>query len=170
MNARQSKRGKKISLQQERITAEELGGRTMAASGATRLGGGGDVRVQGKIRVECKFTEKDRYTLWYSDLRKLQKQAVKTLEYPVLQFAFRHPNGHLVKYAVVPWNKEEKEVTNDWFGSAASVILSEDQLETALANGRIRYTFYCEIPQAFLNRVFEIMRWDDYVEREASNG
>lgn len=165
MDSRQSRRGKRISFQQEKRAAAELGGKTMAASGATRLGGGGDVRVIGKTRVECKFTEKDSYTLRYDDLRKLQKQATKVLEFPVLQFAFRYPNGRLNRYAVIPWNTEDKEANNDWYTPANSASFTENQLETALTKGRIRYTFYCVIPQAFLNRTFEIMRWDDYVEK-----
>lgn len=166
MDARQSRRGKRISLQQEKQAAADIGGRTMAASGATRLGGGGDVRILGRTRLECKFTEKSSYALKYEELKKIRRQAMKALENPVFQFAFRHTTGRLRSYAVIPWDVEDPQKTNDdiWFTSAASVTLAEDQLEKALMRGRIQITFAHagSEPQAF--RQFEIMRWHDYTE------
>ena len=89
MNAKTSRRQKRISRVQEAKTAADLGGRTMANSGATRMGGGGDVRVIGKYRVECKYTEKATYNLKLVELEKLRKQANKVAEQPVFQFAYR---------------------------------------------------------------------------------
>ena len=166
MDARQSRRGKRISLQQEKQAATDLGGRTMAASGATRLGGGGDVRVLGKTRLECKFTEKSSYALKYEELKKIRRQAIKALESPVFQFAFRHTSGRLRAYAVIPWDVEDPQKTNDdiWFTSAASIMLTEDQLEKALMRGRIQLTFAHAGPEPQAFRQFEILRWHDYVE------
>lgn len=74
-----------------------------ANSGATRLGGGGDVRVRGQMRVECKYTESCSYVLKLGELLKLRDQAIKALEEPVLQFEFRGASGAVYfKYAVVP--------------------------------------------------------------------
>ncbi len=89
MDNRTGRRQKRLSKQQEEKTAAELGGRTQANSGATRMGGGGDVRIQGKYRIECKFTEGPRYTLKLSDLEKLKKQANAVAEVPIFQFQFR---------------------------------------------------------------------------------
>ncbi len=166
MNARQSRRGKRISLQQEKQAASDIGGRTMAASGATRLGGGGDVRVLGHTRLECKFTEKSNYVLKYEELKKIRRQAMKVLENPVFQFAFRHTTGRLRAYAVIPWDVDEKPKDTDhsWFTSAASVTLTEDQLEKALMAGRIQFTFVHAGTDPLAFRLFEIMRWHDYVE------
>lgn len=168
MNARQSRRGKRISLQQEKRAAADLGGRTMAASGATRLGGGGDVRVIGSTRIECKFTEKDSYTLRYEELKKIRTQAMKVLERPVFQFAFRHASGRLRGYAVIPWDVEEKPKDSDhsWYTSARSVTFTEHQLETALQTGKIQFTFMHAGTEPLQFRLFEIMRWHDYVEIE----
>lgn len=88
MDAFRSSRQRRESRSQEKRVARELGGRTQAASGATRLGGGADVRAPG-FRIECKYTEKDTYTLKLADLNKLKSQAVKTLEQPVMQIEFR---------------------------------------------------------------------------------
>jgi hypothetical protein len=93
MDARTGRRQKRISKRQEEKTAAELGGRTQANSGATPMGGGGDVRVRGQYRVECKFTEGSSYVLKLSELDKLKKQANSVAEIPVFQFEFRTP-GH----------------------------------------------------------------------------
>ena len=55
MDARTSKRQKKISAKQERRMAEDLGGRVQPASGAMKHAKG-DVRVMGVVRAEAKFT------------------------------------------------------------------------------------------------------------------
>lgn len=141
----------------------------MAASGATRLGGGGDVRVMGNTRLECKFTEKGSYTLRFIELQKVRKQAFKTLENPVLQFAFRHPSGRLTSYAVIPWVIGDKaaETDNSWLTSNASITFTERQLEDALLKGRIQFTFAPPGKEPLAFRLFEIMRWHDYVERQS---
>lgn len=166
MDSRQARRGKRISLQQEKRSAAELGGHTTAASGAAKFSGGADVRVMGKIRLECKFTEKSNYILKYEELKKVRRQAIKALEQPVFQFAFRHPNGRLKSYAVIPWNMEETTgIEHFWNTSANSITLTENQLETALLTGRVQLLFsggpLTDPPQF---RMFEIMSWHDYVE------
>lgn len=167
MNSRQAHRGKRISVQQEKRAAVELGGKTTAASGAAKFSGGADVRVMGKIRLECKFTEKSDYTLRYVELQKVRKQAMKALEQPVLQFAFRYPNGRLKAYAVIPWDQKEQPADTDhfWNTSANSVTFTEDQLRAALLTGRIQFLFSggpLTDPPAF--RMFEIMNWQDFVD------
>lgn len=165
MNSRQSHRGKRISLKQEKKAAIELGGKTMAASGATRLGGGGDVRVMGKIRLECKFTENDSYRLRYEDLRKVRKQAFKVLEEPVLQFAF-YCNGIKKRaYAVISWGSGDYLNYEDhfWRTSDNSITFTENQLNSALLTGRIQLAFTKAKDPPGL-RMFEILHWEDYLE------
>lgn len=141
----------------------------MAASGATRLGGGGDVRVLGKTRLECKFTEKDTYNLRFLELAKVRKQAIKALEKPVLQFSFRHTSGRLRSYAVIPWdiegNMPPQESTHSWFTSKTYIPLTESQLEKALLTGRIQFTFVHAGKEPIEQRIFEILRWSDYIEQ-----
>jgi hypothetical protein len=153
-------------LRQEKQAAVALGGKTTAASGAAKFSGGADVRVMGKIRLECKFTEKPGYVLKYEELKKVRRQAMKALEQPVLQFAFRHTNGRLKAYAVIPWDMEETtDIGHFWNTSASSTTLTENQLEAALLTGRIQLLFsggpLTDPPQF---RMFEIMNWHDYVE------
>jgi hypothetical protein len=166
VDARQARRGKRISLQQEKRAAAELGGKTTAASGAAKFSGGADVRVMGKIRLECKFTEKSEYTLRFLELQKVRKQAMRVLEQPVLQFAFHHTTGRLKAYAVIPWNMGDtpKETDHSWYTSATSISLSEDKLDRALLVGRIQFTFMCPGSITLPFRVFEIMNWHDFVE------
>lgn len=167
MDARQARRGKRISLQQEKRAAAALGGKTTAASGAAKFSGGADVRVMGKIRLECKFTEKPEYTLRFLELQKVRKQAMKALEQPVLQFAFRHTTGQLNAYAVILWNMGDtpKGTDHSWSTSATSISFGEDKLDQALLVGRIQFTFMCpgDIPLPF--RAFEIMHWSDYIAK-----
>jgi hypothetical protein len=168
MDARQSKRGKRISLRQEKQTAADLGGRTMAASGATRLGGGADVRVMGKTRIECKFTEKDRYYLKLSELDKLRRQANKSLEYPVFQFAFHYPNGTMSKYAVIPWDIQRGlHAHTNLSTSSKQITVTDQNLNNRLMWGQIQVSFSPPeaIPETFHLRHFEILHWDDYVKR-----
>ena len=99
------KRIRKISQRQEKKAAEDVGGRVQAGSGNVKLGGGGDVRDPGKIRVECKYTEFDSYSLKYETMHKIKKHALEGgLEAPVLQLAFSK-FGRMKRYAVVPWHR-----------------------------------------------------------------
>lgn len=166
MDARQSRRGKRISLQQEKRAAADLGGKTMAMSGAARLGGGADVRVMGKTRVECKFTEKDTYVLRYIELEKVRKQAAKALESPVLQFGFRRTTGRITTYAVIPF-VEGPGTWICWNTDAKQKGLTEHELETTLMQGRISLQFLMPGNDPFVYKVYEILRWHDYVERTA---
>lgn len=168
MDARQSRRGKRISKQQEDRAAAQLGGRTMAASGATRLGGGGDVRVMGKIRLECKVTEKDVYVLKLNELEKLKKQAIKTLEYPVFQFAFRGATGRLEQYAVIQWDEPELAHTH-WGTESKGFHLRSQGLRAALSLGTVMLTFHTKGPLSLKSQYFRIMAWDDFVKRQNEN-
>lgn len=84
-----NRRVRKRSQLQEKRAANDIGGRTVAGSGAAKFSGGADVRKQGEVRVECKFTEKDHYDLKHADLVKIKGQALKGgLELPVMQIEF----------------------------------------------------------------------------------
>jgi hypothetical protein len=170
MDARQRSQIRTISRKQEKQTATELGGRTQAASGALRLGGGADVRVLGKTRIECKFTDKPSYALKFKELQKLRKQANKTLEYPVFQFAFHHGNNHMAKYAVVAWviGDRPEETDHSWATSSQQMIFSEPQLNAALNSGRIQLTWLTPGDLPFGLRIFEIMHWDDFLASQKS--
>lgn len=168
MDARQSRRGKRISLRQEKQAAADLGGRTTAASGAAKFSGGGDVRVMGKTRVECKYTENDSYTLKFDELEKLKKQAIKHLEYPVFQFAFKEISGRFIRFAVIPWN-EEGEPTRHIETNAKSMTFQK--LDFLPLDDRClwRVAFHVKEGNSLRSRYFRLMRWDDFVERHNAN-
>jgi len=157
MDARARKTIKKASLRQEKQTALDIGGRTTANSGAARFSGGADVRAAGKLRVECKFTEKDFYVLKLKELEKLKKQAVKALEFPVFQFAFKFRNT-LTKYAVTRYDQATTPSlmeTLEWLGDG-SVRIRHEELQQALAKYKLLLVH--------LNgSAFKIQYWDDFV-------
>ena len=158
-------RQKRLSGDQEERTASDIGGRTQANSGATRLGGGGDVRG-GSYRIECKFTEKDEYVLRFPELEKLRKQAFQTLEVPVFQFAFRARNGKLDSYAAIKWQGgEDKRQVILWEGGKTFTLAQEDLRNYLLSDQRIHVRFWVDGTQ----ESFEVMRWDDFLAtREAA--
>lgn len=155
MDARARKTIKKASLRQEKQTALDIGGRTTANSGASKFSGGADVRGGG-LRVECKFTEKDFYVLKLEELEKLKKQAVKALEFPVFQFAFKFRNA-LTKYAVTKYDQTLPSLmeTLEWLGDS-SVRIRHEELQQALAKYKLLLVH--------LNgSTFKIQYWDDFV-------
>lgn len=163
MDARTGRRQKRISKKQEQKIATDLGGRTMAGSGNTRMGGGGDVRA-GKLRVECKYTERTTYSLKYDELEKIRLHAAEVLESPVLQFAFRSRAGKMDYYAVIPWNAQ-----SDWRTpyildtTAKSMLLPQDYLRGCLIREgqRVQVVFRKDA----WARLFEVLTWEQYLER-----
>lgn len=166
MDARTSRRQKRISKRQEEKAAADLGGRTQANSGATRLGGGGDVRVLGQTRVECKYTENCSYTLKLSELLKLRKQAQKALEEPVFQIQYRGASGAVYfTYAVVPpsgargINHTTTNKQMNFHETDMNLFFSENKV--------MRINFIEKTTQK--RHTFDIMKWADYLEsREAT--
>jgi len=93
------KERKKKSQKQERATAKAMGGRAQPGSGAIP-GFKGDVLVQGKERVECKYTESKQYTLKQSDLKKVELES-SGKEMPVFQIEFKTVKE---SYAILRWD------------------------------------------------------------------
>jgi hypothetical protein len=155
---------RKISGRQEKRVAAELGGKTQANSGATRLGGGGDVRVPGDTRVECKYTTKDRYVLKSSDLKKLREQAIRGgLEEPVFQIAFRDRLGNMhERFAVTPISRSSMNLREP-------ICVEKKSITIYLANLRYWTSNSHSIYLTFEGgEYYEIRLWSDYLaEREA---
>lgn len=157
MDAKESSKIKRISRQQEKRAANDIGGKTQAASGATKFGGA-DVRVQGKYRVECKFTNKSSYILKLTELEKLKKQANASLEYPIFQFCLRSHLGKLEKpYAVIPWvNSLDPSI--EIKALSKQVSLSRDFLDTVEYGKPVKISF-----QHPPFRSYRLMPWDELV-------
>jgi hypothetical protein len=156
-------RAKRISKQQEQRAADELGGRTQANSGATRLGGGADVRAPG-VRLECKVTEKDYYSIRITDLEKLRVQAAKTVEQPVFQIAFRDKLGKLDRYAIVfGFDVAASDVPflNVVFTSDKSIKLVQFEISLSLNKFRNKLIFAAGKG----SKEFELMRWEEFLRR-----
>ncbi len=167
MDARTSHRQKRISKQQEKQAAADIGGRLQINSGATKHGGG-DVRVPGHTRVECKYTEACSYTLKLGELVKLRDQAVKALEEPVLQFQFRGRSGTpYYSFAVLPafggrdlyrqttsrqMNFHEWDL-NQWF-----FVHKKGPMRVRFRDKTKDDTF----------KDFDIFEWTDFLERRAA--
>lgn len=88
---------RRISDKQEKRNARDVGGRRTLASGA--LKDKADVKLPGKIRMECKSTGSASYGLKKADLEQLQGQTVGD-EVPVFMIEFRGTVPS--EYAVVP--------------------------------------------------------------------
>ena len=127
------------------------------------MGGGADVRVQGNTRIECKFTTKPFYVLTYSDLEKLREQAIKTLEEPVFQIAFQDHLGRFDKYAVVPLQGAWDDKFEILCVKGNSIRIHQSYMQANLGGARHRIKFGRHV------REFEIITWDEFLERRAAN-
>lgn len=160
MDSKTGRRQKRISAKQEVKIAADLGGRTQANSGATRLGGGGDVRAP-NVRVECKYTEQPLFIIKLRELDKLKAQAIKLLEEPVLQFSFRSRSGVLDPYAVIKW-----DAIGDWRAltilvEGLSLRVHQEDLRLKLHLNRMKISFG--------TRSFEVLHWGEYLKRRGEN-
>lgn len=109
MDAGPSKqRLRRAATQQERETAEALGGKRQTGSGA-RQGHKGDGRVRGLFLIENKFTQAKEFRLKLAELRKLRAECTGQ-EVPVFNVQFREPETLKVldSWALVPWSEWEK--------------------------------------------------------------
>lgn len=157
MDARTGRRQKRISKKQEQRAAEDIGGRTQAASGATRLGGGADVRGS-SLRIECKYTEKTVYSLKLEDLEKLRQQALKTLEAPVFQVCFVSRTEKDL-YAIIPW--VSTRTAGCTFESAGkSMRLIQDLMKHQLITRKVRICLDFQK----MGKKFELLRWSDFLK------
>jgi hypothetical protein len=90
----------KVSRVQEKGAEKRYGARRQAASGA--LGGvKGDLRIPGKLRVECKTTEAKSFSLKLSELEKIEREA-SFGELPVFEVEFRTAQP-AKRYVVLPY-------------------------------------------------------------------
>lgn len=89
------------STRQEKKIAESLGGRRTANSGATLLGGKGDVIVDNLLSIECKTKTKDSDTItirkeWFEKMK--EQNLIDHTRYDVLAFSFgpNQPNYYVI--------------------------------------------------------------------------
>jgi len=149
-----SKRQKKMSQQQERQVAKDIGGRTVAGSGAGRTSGGGDVRLRSELRVECKVTEKDYFVLQYADLRKIRDQAIRGgLEMPIFQIRFAIPRSRAFDFAIIP-------STSD----AIDILTDRKRIKLSLSDLQRRLLCSPHVTIAFDTSLWDLKYWDTFLD------
>jgi hypothetical protein len=157
--------GQRKSKLQENRAAKELGGYVQKASGASDFAKG-DVRKAGDLRVECKTTSKKEFSLKFSDLLKIQDEAMKGgAEDWVFQIEFQGQMGQNQKLAVMLWGTYE---------AVGGIKPTSPVREATSKTLTIKKTDYnwdlilwtCEGRTMFLI----ICPWYDYLNRKERNG
>lgn len=92
------------SPKQEKESAERLGGKTVKGSGCGFAKG--DVRIKGKVLLECKCTEKKSFSVTREMVEKIEDAACGQGELPVIEIEFLGDRPQ--KLCVVPaWVLDE---------------------------------------------------------------
>lgn len=157
MDARTSKRQKKISSKQEQRMAEDLGGRVMPASGAM-ANAKSDVRAFGVVRAEAKYTAKESYSLKLADLDKIINEA--GLESAVLQLCFvDRSNRPLATFAIFPAKSPFVAIKAELQSFKKSMLIGRDRMSLWLMKKPVHLVF----SDFDKNRWFRVMDWKDYL-------
>jgi hypothetical protein len=158
-----SRRIRRRSQRQEKEAASDLGGRTVAGSGAAKFSGGGDVRRQGEVRVECKYTTKTYFDLKLGTMKKIKLQALKGgLEQPVLQLEFLS-GVTSVKYAVVP-ALEDSDLHHEFTTTKKQIRMYRDWLVSLLAqHGEGFQVTFLEGVRSRRPHTFTITHWSSWL-------
>lgn len=91
----------KRAVKQEKQTAERFHGYGTPASGSREVKG--DVRVRGKIRVECKTTKNKSFSITLAMVQAIEQAALTGGELPVLLVEYNDGHGKkLAEVAVIP--------------------------------------------------------------------
>lgn len=169
MDARTSKRQKKISRKQEQRIAEDIGGRVQPASGAMPWAKS-DVRVMGVARAEAKYTAKSSYALQLNDLDKIAREA--GLEEAVLQICFVERNSRpVLELAVVPYKTKSVSFVfpsnADLQTFSKRVTLHRDKVALKLLRQGAMYIVFSnsEPGGGTKHTWFEVVQWNDYLTR-----
>jgi len=163
MDKFQSSRQKRMSQRQEKLAAEAVGGQTTAGSGAAKSSGGGDVRVAGELRIECKFTEKDFFILELAVMKKIQMEALKGgLEQPVLQLTFiaKH-TGAETSFAIRPHIPHASETTILAETDRKRVRLHKDEMLKFILNDGETHIIFKKDGR---KNVFDVLMWHDFLK------
>ena len=139
----------------------------MPASGALDFSKS-DVRVPGKFRIECKYTEADTYTLKLTELIKIRNEATRKLEQPIFQVEFKGKNKG--RYAIVPYTGPIPEVYNFFEAPCLTTynmslkLYSGDLLKCIGKSSPLMIVVFDRIPHA-KKMEFAIYEWNDYIAK-----
>lgn len=169
MDARTSRKQKKLSAKQEKRIAEDLGGKVQPASGATKHAKG-DVRAMGEVRAEAKYTFAPSYTLKREELEKIIHEA--GLERAVLQLCFmdKRTNRPLHEFAIFPCDpamqgQPDQHQWAEWQTYSKSGRIVRDSIAVKLLrhHGPIWYVFSKKDGDGFKHQWFRLLEWKDYL-------
>ncbi len=94
-----TRRQKRLSKNQEKQAAKDIGGTITPGSGSLAHSKG-DARLSGEYLIECKYTQADKYILKLDELLKIRGEAYKRGECPLFQVEFKGENK--AKYVFIP--------------------------------------------------------------------
>lgn len=169
MDARTSRRQKKISGKQEQRMAKDLGGRVQPASGAMKHAKS-DVRAMGVVRGEAKYTTADSYVLKQEELEKIVREA--GLEKAVLQLCFvdKRTNRPLQTFAIFPCGPAmpvmpERTQLAEWQTYGKSGRIPRDSIALKLMNrhGPIWYVFSKKVEGKDVHQWYQLLDWTEYL-------
>ena len=106
---------------QEKRAAQDVGGRVQPGSGST-IFAKGDVRVAGKLRLECKTTSGSSFVLKLKELLKIEREAQDSLEEWAFQIQFQRQSGMGKKYVV----SDLKSFMQNWEWAAGDKLHVEE--------------------------------------------
>lgn len=106
-------RMRRAATQQERETAEALGGYRQTGSGA-RQGYKGDGRVFGRFRIENKFTTRLSFSVKLRELTKIRAECAAQ-EVPIFDVQFKEKGTlkTVEHWALIPWSELKKYAENN---------------------------------------------------------
>lgn len=86
------------SPRQERELSSRLGGEVVRGSGCGSRKG--DVRVKGRVLIECKVTTKGSFRVTKGMIDKIEAEAMGQAELPVVQIEFQDPDSRRITHRV----------------------------------------------------------------------
>jgi hypothetical protein len=156
-------RQQKLSRQQEQRAAEDVGGQVQKGSG-NQWSAKGDVRVPGKVRIECKVTEKDEYRLFLVTIQKIQREALRGMDVDwALQIKFIGPT-YRREYAVISWNTAQimgytsRDITY-YLAAAKSALINRFGV-----TDHSRFAIHWTQDDEFLMKTV-VLPWSEYLAR-----
>lgn len=146
---------KRISKKREVKAAIEIGGKAHLNSGAMWFGKSdfsNDV-----WQIEDKFTHENKYSIQFSIIKKIEKEALKLNKLPALRFGFHGTNRNYILVEKKHLTDIPKTVAFETIKNSIMFKL-EDLIK--LANNNIM----CEITFKKFDRIYTMMTWEYFIE------
>jgi len=129
----------------------------------------GDVRVQGRYRIEAKLTEGPSYRLQRAVLEKIVREAQRQLEIPVLRLSFVAGPRTLLDLAITKEKPVVSTAPRMVLPGAASVSLPRTALEDCLGRPAQFFVVFGD-PKTGDKSWYRITRWSDFLASMQKTG